>query len=219
MLVQVEEALKDHFVSFLSKYRSELSDVGRVSFSLVNDRETHLKEIEKARHRADPNVSGVLFPAFVIVRIGHKPVRRANSARPAVGTVELSRDNDTGDVRTAKYKFIEIDYQLVMYDTCFEGLTDLFEYWSLNLGDCNTVFSYILPDVDNTQWDSVMTFEDPEIAASTVGEYEDEDGLIYTQVFPFTIRTIILSPVGDEFVILDPISNVHIISHEQDFPS
>ena len=205
MLDDLDGGIRSHFQGLLSAIDASF-DATTVILSLVDDEKTH-------RLLAEDNspIKEVQLPFAICERqTPTSDVIKQHSAYKFANDIVISRDRDANTARTNRIAPIQMRYNIHVYHKQFSLLSDLTEYWMLNLGRTYTIFNITLPELDNEQLDVSLTVEDPE---SVRPAREDVwlGGLVYRQTFPSLVRTLLVSPsAATEKTILNTVLEIDL---------
>jgi len=223
MLIDIDTAVVTHVAGMVGRLNSLKYPSTRVKLELVEDENTHLRSIELAsrQNNHEPDTATRRFP-FVIVYRGNSVsrVNSSSSSKAAIRDIVLREDTITGEVALADGKQISLEYVIYQYTTSFAELTELFEYWAVNIGEHHTAmdFRFSESQLNPVQFKGNIVFKEPESVRPSVSTIEDQ-GTVYIQKFPFTLDTIVLTNVRDSNeLILQVQSTVYVLRPDEVFP-
>ena len=108
--------------------------------------------------------------------------------------VIISKNLTTNEASIVTMSPVQIDYSVTLYDNKFSNLDRMMLNWFMRAGQHLTYFSYTHDDLGDEEIDVVMAFEQPESVKPSRIEVESQQGDIYSQTFPFNMRTLLFLP-------------------------
>lgn len=188
----------------------------RFVLSLVDDERHDFVLMEEARAGlvdiGEEDQARVKFPFAVLFRgpMDHTEWTIHSSGRHTTNNVVVSKDTGEGTARLVNTAPINLNYRLKIYHNNFGSLSDITEFWMLNAGGNFTSITFAVPEADGETIDGSMVFDPPEPTRLPLDESR-ERGRFYTQVFPITLRTLLVSDAEDASIILTNIRTTQFI--------